>query len=49
MDAVWGFFRGDFLAVREASKNWRSIHHWKQALQSFQVMFGEERVPMNAL
>ncbi|RBJ90658.1 IS256 family transposase, partial [Xanthomonas oryzae pv. oryzae] len=38
-----------FLAVREASKNWRSIHHWKLALQSFQVMFGEERVPMNAL
>ncbi|AXM34242.1 IS256 family transposase [Xanthomonas oryzae pv. oryzae] len=38
-----------FLAVREASKNWRSIHHWKPALQSFQVMFGEERVPMNAL
>ncbi|UWU55304.1 IS256 family transposase [Xanthomonas oryzae pv. oryzae] len=38
-----------FLAVREASKNWRSIHHWKSALQSFQVMFGEERVPMNAL
>nr|AAL96208.1 putative transposase [Xanthomonas oryzae pv. oryzae] len=38
-----------FLAVREASKNWRSIHHWKPALQSFQVMFGEKRVPMNAL
>ncbi|UNE64807.1 IS256-like element IS1113 family transposase [Xanthomonas oryzae] len=38
-----------FLAVREASKNWRSIHHWKPALQSFQVMFGEERVPMNVL
>lgn len=38
-----------FLAVREASKNWRSIHHWKPALQSFQVMFGEERVPMAAL
>ncbi|MGX8288793.1 IS256-like element IS1113 family transposase [Xanthomonas oryzae pv. oryzae] len=38
-----------FLDVREASKNWRSIHHWKPALQSFQVMFGEERVPMNAL
>jgi len=38
-----------FLAVREASKNWKSIHHWKPALQSFQVMFGEERVPLAAL
>jgi hypothetical protein len=25
------------------------IHHWKPALQSFQVMFGEDRVPMSAL
>ncbi|MDX2299315.1 MAG: IS256 family transposase [Xanthomonadaceae bacterium] len=38
-----------FLAVREASKNWKSIHHWKPALQSFQVMFGEDRVPLGAL
>ena len=28
----------------EASKRWKSIHHWKPALQSFQVMFGKERV-----
>jgi len=35
--------------VREASKNWKSIHHWKPALQSFQLMFGEERVPLAAL
>ena len=38
-----------FLAIREASKSWKSIHHWKPALQSFQVMFGEERVPLAAL
>lgn len=38
-----------FLAIREASRNWKSIHHWKPALQSFQVMFGEERVPLAAL
>lgn len=38
-----------FLAIREASKNWKQIHHWKPALQSFQVMFGEERVPLAAL
>lgn len=38
-----------FLAVREASRNWKSIHHWKPALQSFQIMFGEDRVPLNAL
>lgn len=38
-----------FSAIREASKNWKSIHHWKPALQSFQIMFGEERVPLAAL
>lgn len=38
-----------FLAIREASRNWKQIHHWKPALQSFQVMFGEERVPLTAL
>lgn len=38
-----------FLAISDASKNWKEIHHWKPALQSFQVMFGEERVPLHAL
>jgi transposase-like protein len=38
-----------FLSIREASKNWKAIHHWKSALQSFQTMFGEERVPLAAL
>lgn len=38
-----------FMAIREASKNWKTIHHWKPALQSFQLMFGEERVPLDAL
>lgn len=38
-----------FLSIREASRNWKAIHHWKPALQSFQVMFGEERVPLTAL
>lgn len=38
-----------FLSIREASRNWKQIHHWKPALQSFQVMFGEGRVPLGAL
>lgn len=38
-----------FVAILEASKNWKAIHHWKPALQSFQVMFGKERVPLAAL
>ena len=38
-----------FLAIGEASKNWKSIHHWKPALQSFQLMFGEDRLPLAAL
>jgi putative transposase len=38
-----------FLAIREASKNWKSIRNWKPALQSFQIMFGEDRVPLNEI
>ncbi|HEA0498618.1 TPA: IS256 family transposase [Escherichia coli] len=37
-----------FVAIREASKKWSTIHHWKPALQSFQLMFGEDRVPLDA-
>ena len=34
-----------FMAIREASKRWtRPIHHWKQALNHFAVMF-EGRMP----
>ena len=36
-----------YLAIREASRNWKMIHNWKPALQTFQVMFGEDRVPLN--
>jgi hypothetical protein len=25
------------------------IHHWKPALQVFQIVFGEDRVPVNEL
>ena len=38
-----------YLAVKQASRNWKMIHHWKPALQVFQMMFGEERVPLAAL
>lgn len=38
-----------FLAIQEASRKWKMIHHWKPALQVFQVMFGDERVPVSAL
>jgi len=27
-------------------KRWRGVHHWKEALQTFQILFGEERVPL---
>ena len=37
-----------YLAIREASKRWRGVHHWKQAMQTFQILFGEERVPLVA-
>jgi transposase-like protein len=38
-----------YLAIQEASRKWKMIHHWKPALQVFQVMFGDERVPVSAL
>ena len=37
-----------YLVIREASKRWRGVHHWKQAMQTFQILFGEDRVPINA-
>ena len=42
-------FKSLYLAVRQASRNWKMIHHWRPALQVFQMMFGEERVPLAAL
>jgi transposase-like protein len=38
-----------YLAIQQASRNWKQIHHWKPALQMFQIQFGEERVPLAAL
>ncbi len=34
-----------FMAIREASKKWtKAIHHWKEALNHFAIMF-EGRMP----
>ena len=38
-----------YLAISQASRNWKQIHHWKPALQTFQILFGEDRVPVSAL
>ena len=38
-----------YLAVKRASGRWKMIHHWKPALQTFQIMFGEDRVPVSAM
>lgn len=38
-----------YLAIEQASRNWKQIHHWKPALQTFQILFGEDRVPISAL
>ena len=35
-----------YLAIREASQRWRGVHNWKPAMQVFQILFGEERVPV---
>lgn len=42
-------FKSLYLAIQEASQNWSVIHHWKPALQTFLLLFGEERVPLSAL
>lgn len=38
-----------YLAIQHASRNWKMIHHWKPALQTFQILFGEDRVPLAAM
>lgn len=38
-----------FTAIREASKNWKMFRHRKRALQTFQLLLGEDRVPLAAL
>jgi transposase-like protein len=42
-------FKALYLSIRQASRNWKMIHNWKPALQTFQLMFGEDRVPLAAL
>lgn len=37
-----------YLAIREASQRWRGVHNWKPAMQVFQILFGEDRVPVHA-
>jgi transposase-like protein len=37
-----------YLAIREARKRWRGVHHWKPALQVPQILSGEERVPVSS-
>jgi transposase-like protein len=35
-----------YLAIQQASKNWRGMTFWKEALQAFHILFGPERVPL---
>jgi hypothetical protein len=30
------------------SRKWKAIHHWRPALEEFQIVFGDERVPLLA-
>ena len=41
--------KGLFVAIQEASKNWNPLQFWRPALQSFQIMFGDDRVPWNII
>jgi len=42
-------FKTMYLAIRQCADKWAVIHHWKPALQVFQIVFGEDRVPVNEL
>ena len=42
-------FKAMYLAIRQCADKWKTIHHWKPALQVFQIVFGEDRVPVNEL
>lgn len=38
-----------YLAIREVSQRWKAIHHWQPALDEFQIIFGDEHVPLVAV
>ena len=38
-----------YSSVQQASRKWGKLHGWKPALQSFQIMFGDDRVPLHRL
>jgi len=42
-------FKVMYLAIRQSADKWKTIHHWKPALQAFQIVFGEDRIPLNKL
>jgi transposase-like protein len=42
-------FKAMYLAIRHCADKWAVIRHWKPALQVFQIVFGEDRVPVNEL
>lgn len=42
-------FKAMYLAIRQCSGKWKIIHHWKPAMQVFQIVFGEDRGPLNQL
>jgi len=41
--------KSTFVAIKQDSKNWKQIHHWKPALQVFKILFGEDRMPVSAM
>jgi Transposase and inactivated derivatives len=42
-------YKAMYLAIRHCADKWKTIHHWKPALQVFQIVFGEDRVPVREL
>jgi len=40
-------FKVMYLAIRQSADKWKTIHHWKPALQVFQIVFGEDKISLN--
>lgn len=38
-----------YRAINHAARNWKAIHFWRPALQSFHIMFGDDRMPITEL
>jgi transposase-like protein len=44
-----GVYKAMYLAIRHCANKWKMIHHWNPALRVFQIVWGEDSVPVHVL